>query len=440
VGRFAHYRADWLRRARERGPASIARAIRLTAAAVASYAIALTLVSDKRPVTAALTALLIVQVTLFGTVADTIRRILSVLLGVAVAITVSEFAGFTWWSLAALVLTSILLGQALRLGAHLLEVPISAMLILAAGGAGAAASDRVAETLIGAAVGLLLNVMIPPSTRARTAGEAVENYARTMAELLDRIAGALRDASVSRETAYAWLREQRAITHDIAHVDRVLAETQESRRLNPRAAGSWNPVPDLRSGLDALEHSAVALRLVLRSIADGAAAAIRPSGGGEPADRADDAAAAADADADAERRRATAAVLGDLARCLARYGTVVRAGAQSDATPAELNEALDALRDALRAVRRSRARLTERLQVDPRVENAMWPLHGSLLAGLDRVIEELDLDVFARGRDRRRREAAERTRPATQAAKRLRSSARRVATEYPVVRRRQHPR
>ena len=43
---FAHYRDELLRRLRERGPASLARAFRLSVAAVASYAIALGAVAD----------------------------------------------------------------------------------------------------------------------------------------------------------------------------------------------------------------------------------------------------------------------------------------------------------------------------------------------------------------------------------------------------------
>ena len=415
-----------LHRIRERGPASLLRAVRLSVAAVASYAIALGVVSDDRPVTAALTALLIVQVTLVGTVADTFRRISSVIVGVAVAITVSNFAGFTWWSLAALVLGSILLGQALRLGPHLLEVPISAMVILAAGGAGAQATDRIIETLIGAFVGLALNVIIPPSVRGRSAGAAVEAFAGRIAQLLNRISGTLAEKTVGRDQGWEWLREQRQIAGDIAQVDQVLEQTRESRRLNPRAAGSWDPVPDLRSGLDALEHSAVALRSVLRSIADGAGAATVATDDG----------AAGQGARDVEVRRSIAAVLHDLAHCIALYGTVVRVGAETDATRAELHRTVDELRRVRADLDRSRADLADLLLVDPREATAQWQVHGSLLTAIDRVVEELDLDVFASSREQRRKEAAAARRPTTEAAQRLRSSARRVATEYPIVRRR----
>ncbi|HXD24526.1 MAG TPA: hypothetical protein VN609_01245, partial [Propionibacteriaceae bacterium] len=53
--------------------------MRLTSGAVAAYLAALLVLDDPRPVLAPLTALLVVQVTLVGTVADSLRRILSVI-------------------------------------------------------------------------------------------------------------------------------------------------------------------------------------------------------------------------------------------------------------------------------------------------------------------------------------------------------------------------
>ena len=415
-----------VRRIQERGPAAVTRALRLSGAAVASYVVALRVVGDPRPVTAALTAVLIVQVTLVGTFADTVRRILSVVVGVGVAIGVSTFAGFTWWSLGALVATSILLGQALRLGPHLLEVPISAMLILAAGGAGIQAVDRVTETLVGALVGLLVNVLFPPSVQTRSAGLAVERFAESMGRLLDRVARSLTEGPVMLDEVRGWLQEARSITNDIVRVDRVLTEAGESRRLNPRAVGTADTTPDLRSGLDALEHSAVALRAVFRSFADGAGAAVEtPETDG-----------IAEALGDEDLRIAIAVLMSDLAHAVRSFGSLVRAEVDEADQPhtAELKAALDAVREA-------RVRVTELLLVDPVEAPGLWQLHGSLLAGFERVLAELDVEERIRRRDRRRREAAELRRPAAQAAERLRSTTRRVVAESPVLRRpRRRPR
>ena len=46
-------------------------------------------------------------------------------------------------------------------------------------------------------------------------------------------------------------------------VDRALAHAQESRRLNVRALGTPPIGPEMRQGLDALEHTSVSLRTLL---------------------------------------------------------------------------------------------------------------------------------------------------------------------------------
>lgn len=411
--------ADTWRALRERGPASVGRALRLSVAAIAAYGAALAATSDHRPVTAALTALLIVQVTLVGTLTDTGRRILSVLAGVGVAIGVSAFVPFTWYWLGAIIVVSILLGQALRLGPHLLEVPISAMLILAAGGAGSLATDRVLETIVGAAVGLLVNVVVPPSARTRSAGEAVQNYADRIAALLTRAADAMAAGAPSHEQAAGWLDDVRRIGQETGNVDRVLTETRESRRLNPRAVGTADPVPDLRTGLDALEHSAVALRAVFRSIAEGASGDLAVADGDPPEE----------SEEEQDRRQAIAELLRDLARAVAGFGALVRAEAEQTA-----GGPTDELAEALDSVREARARITELLLVDPGDAFGLWQMRGSLLAGIERVVAELDLEEWARRRQRHQRETAAFARRGAEAAARLRSSTRRALEANPAFR------
>ena len=123
------------------------------------------------PILAPLTALLVVEITLKDIVTSGVQRVASVTAGVLLAVAFSAVVGLSWWSLGALVAVSIMIGQLLRLGPHMLEVPISAMLVLAVGGAEAAATDRIMETLIGAAVGVAVNVIFPPAIRAGTAAE-----------------------------------------------------------------------------------------------------------------------------------------------------------------------------------------------------------------------------------------------------------------------------
>ena len=123
-----------------------------------------------------------------------VERVFSVVAGVALAVGFSALVGLTWWSLAILVAASIVVGQLLRLGPNLIEVPISAMVVLGVGYAAGAQElglNRAVETLIGAAVGVLVNVVFPPEVRSRYAGQAVQRLTEEIAALLDEAAEGL---------------------------------------------------------------------------------------------------------------------------------------------------------------------------------------------------------------------------------------------------------
>jgi uncharacterized membrane protein YgaE (UPF0421/DUF939 family) len=356
------------------------RTLRLTGAAVAAYLAALLVLDDPRPVLAPLTALLVVQVTLVGTINDSLRRIASVVVGVAVAVGFSAFVGFTWWSLALIIAVSLLIGQFLRLGAHQLEVPISAMLVLAVGGSETAATDRISATIVGAAVGLAVNILFPPAVQSQSAGAAVEEYAKEVAGLLDQVAGSVRRPA-TREQIKTWLDEARYLTNQVPQVEAGLDELEASRRLNRHAIDTITSAPGLRSGLNALEHAALDLRALYRLLAD---VQLNPSSAGGLDD--------------SDVRTAFATLLRDIATAIRDFGGLVRAEADDEgaAHPEELAAALDSAGEA-------RARLTELLLVDPQTDPEQWQLTGALLTAADRALRELDLDERARLREARRR-------------------------------------
>ncbi len=407
--------ADAVERVRLRWRSAVIRTVRLTGAAALAYAVAAATLSDPRPLTAALTALLIVQVTLLGTIADSIRRILAVVLGVTLAIALSALVPFSVWSLSAVIAVSILLGLLMRLGPHLIEVPISAMLVLGVGGAEAAATSRISETLVGTAAGLALTLLLPPAVQNRTAGAAVEGFAIEMAELLERVAGDL-DRPVSVEQAQRWLAEARRVTHQVPVVERALQDAEQSRRMNARAVGLTETGEGLRTGLDALEHSAVALRGLYRALADGLRGA-------------DDGTDAGFYDRDV--RSVFAVLLMDLAAAIRGFGAFVRGEADDlpISHPTQLAESMESVREL-------RARLTDLLLVDPRTDQNLWELHGAMLTSLERVLIEIDLERRLRERDRRL-ETIEDNRTLTSATvARLRVATRQAAERRPKMRHR----
>lgn len=398
---------DAVRRVRTRGRSAVVRASRLTGAAVAAYVVATELNTSPQPLIAALTALIVVQATLFSTMTYGLQRVVSVVAGVAFAVVFSSAVGLTWWSLGILIAACVVLGQLLRLGQHLVEVPISGMLVLSVGAAGAevVAAGRILETLVGAAVGVLVNVAFPPAVQLRHAGAAVERFAADLAGLLETAAREMA-AGGTADQALRWLEDARRLNRHVPRVDRALAHTEESRQLNPRALARPDRGPSLRGALEALEHCSVALRSLFRSMHDAARA------------RADQ-----DKDYDADVREAFSLLLRELATTLRFFGLLVRAEAAGSG--GEMEAAGTALAAALEELRDARARVTELLLVmDPRDDPALWEVNSALLATVERVLRELDVEQHARLRERGRSSAAER---AEYAMERLRTTSRQLA-------------
>ena len=232
-------------------------------AAVLAFVVAQALHTSPSPVLAPLTALLVVQLTMYETFAHGRERIVSVVAGGLLAVLFATVTGVTWWSLGLVVAASLIAGRLLRLGPHLLEVPISAMLVLAVGGEGSAALGRVVETLVGAVVGVAVNLLIAPPLYVQPADDAIAELADRMAAFSEEVAAALR-GSWSRNVPEQLLQRARALGQEVERADRGLARAEESARLNPRGRPARAVEPRLRSTLTALEHAQVGLRNLSR--------------------------------------------------------------------------------------------------------------------------------------------------------------------------------
>jgi uncharacterized membrane protein YgaE (UPF0421/DUF939 family) len=374
-------RAGW--RVRTRWRSALSRGARLTGATVAAFVAAeLVGLRDPPPLIAALTALLVVEATLASTLVSGVQRVLSVVAGVALAVVLASIVGLTWWSLGALVAASIVVGQLLRLGPHLLEVPISAMLVLGVGhaaGAESVASGRIMETVVGAIAGMLVNIAFPPPVATRDASRAVTDFARQIAALLSVAAEALERGPIPGELAAQWLEEARRLTRHAARVDRALAHAEESRRLNLRAL-RHPPQRGLRSSLDALEHTSISIRTLFRAVHD---VTQRRTGVQDDPDYATDV------------RCSAAVLMADMATVLWAFR---RAHGRAAGTAEQQNVELAS---ALESLRRRRDGLDNVLIGDPRIRQGLWELNSALLTTVDRMLLELDAATIIADPDQR---------------------------------------
>jgi uncharacterized membrane protein YgaE (UPF0421/DUF939 family) len=364
---------------RHRAQPTAGNIVRLVVTAVFAYLVALLLPGTSRPVLAPLTALLVAQVSLYQTLWSALRRVAAVVAGVLLAVGLAAWLGFTWWSLAITIAVALAIGYGLHLGDNILEVPISAMLILS-GSSRAAATGRIVETAIGTAAGLVAGFLLT-SPQVQPAEEAIEDLSRKMADLLDRMASGLTDGSVA-DSAASWLGQARALGAEIQRVDDALRQAEDSIRLNPRSLRLPFSTVSLRESLETLEHYAITVRVLARSLADSGRLPDEDNPTSDP-----------------DVRRHLAGVLRELSAAVTTYG---RLATEHDASG---HERLDSeLERHLAAAQDEQDRLAELLGTDPAARPVGWPLRGELMSLLDRLRHELEAGrPHRRTRSRRKR-------------------------------------
>ncbi|SEG74750.1 Aromatic acid exporter family member 1 [Actinacidiphila yanglinensis] len=345
-----------------------AQIIRSTAAAVFAYLAAIWLLPQPVPLTAPLTALLVVQVTLYSTFMTGIRRVNAVVVGVLIAITFSALVGLSWWSLGLIILTSLLIGRVVRVGEFEVEVAISAMLVLGVTKVATTAWDRVYETLIGAGVGLLFNLLFAPPVWVQSAGGSIEAMAHRMGQLFRDIGGQVA-GHLTVERAAARLHEARRVDHDIAEVDASLRQAEDSLRFNPRVREGLLSRVVLRTGLDTLEICAVVLRVLSRTLTDLAK------------ERTGETLFSEEVATELER------LFDHVAGAVESFAVLITTQIAENAQTAE-----DRLAEALAGAAEVRDRVADLLLAGVQRHPRQWQLHGALLAELDRILDELAVE------------------------------------------------
>lgn len=361
------------------------RIARLTITATLAFVLALAVLpaGGPQPLLAPLTALLVVQFSVYQTIKASVLRVAAVTSGVLIAVLAAGTIGFSWWTLGLTILAALVIGHALRLGEHVLEAPISAMLIFALGSASeAGAADRVLETLIGAATGLAATLLVP-TVRVRPAEEAVQDVAEKLRELIAGIADGLRGERTEDEAA-RWQAEAERLARELGRTDRELGAAEESVRLNPRtrARRLIDAGVALRNAMETMEHFTLSLRGLTRSLADDERLGDRGRLLTDP-----------------ELRRELGDALAGIAASVASYGRLARSDLTRDARPFLAEHELEVRVDV---ARERRARLTRRLH-ERAAAGDLWPLYGEVSMDIDRLIENLRVEHRTRAREHWRR-------------------------------------
>lgn len=203
-------------------------------AAIASWLVCNLVLAQPFPIFATIAALLVVQPSVNQSLAKGLERSIGVILGVTLAFAANELLGDSTWVVLGVIVASLLLAWALRLTpGSANQIPISAMLVVALGGGTLQyAGERVIETVVGAIIGLVVNVIIVPPVLAGPAHDAVTRLADGVASSLDELTANLRsttDAAARR----SMLERARTLRTLQEQATATVSTAEDSLMLNP---------------------------------------------------------------------------------------------------------------------------------------------------------------------------------------------------------------
>lgn len=247
------------------------RIVKTALAAGIAWLLAAHLLDNPNPILAPITAIYVVQVTVSRSFTGIAQRLLGLIAGLVVAFGVVVIGGTNALTIALGVLISLLIGVRLRLDTvALTQLMTTAVVGIAAGGSHDDwhyLFELLLDTGVGAAVGVTLNLLIPPPTHI----DAVFISLRTLA---DEIGAIYRDTAIALERgitlddAQASLDRARRTVGLIAAAMAAISRADESLRYTIVPDERRRALERARRMTRALEHAAIQSRIIHRSLTD----------------------------------------------------------------------------------------------------------------------------------------------------------------------------
>ncbi|HWU46634.1 MAG TPA: FUSC family protein [Humibacter sp.] len=204
-------------------------------ATVAAWLIASLLLPAQLPVFGAVAALLVVQPSVNQSLGKAVERSIGVIVGVLVAYGAGLVFGSSRWIVLLAIVLAIFVSWALKLTPGTSnQVPISAMLVLSVGASTPNyALDRIVETIIGAGIGVVVNLLIVPPVLLGPAHDSIIRLVGELGATFNRLATALSD-SYSPTQLEELLITARLLRPMQQKATTAMTDAEESLALNPR--------------------------------------------------------------------------------------------------------------------------------------------------------------------------------------------------------------
>lgn len=320
--------------------------VKTAAAAVIAWVLAASTFDLPQPFLAPWAALLVVHATVYRTFSRGMRQVVAAVVAVLLAAAVGQLLGLDTLAVAALLVVGLLVGSLKWFGAEATTIATTALVVLTTGySEDSLLVSRLLDTAIGIGVGLVVNVVVWPPLRNRTAIAAMDRIDGDIGELLQDIARGLEEGSGDSQVD-DWIERSRNLDADLDDAWALVRQARESARMNPRrSAHSYRDPQQWYQLLQRMEQAIAETRSMARTL-----------GGRVP--RPEEWAP--------HFREAWSGLLHDAGRAV------------SDADP-----------DEIRAVRAGLEQLVDDLSAADRL-SGQWPVHGALVINLRNILDAME--------------------------------------------------
>lgn len=334
---------------------SVVQLFKTTLAAVIAWVLARSVFGLPQPFLAPWAALLVVHATVFRTFSRGAVQVAATFVAVLLAAVVGQLLGMDTWSVVIVLVTGMALGALPWMRAESTTVASTAVVVLTTGYGDGLLFSRLLDTAIGVVVGLVVNLMVWPPLRRRTAIAAMDRIDDAIGELLIDM-GATLSSRCDDDDVERWIERTRELDGAVDHAWSMVRQAKESARLNPRRSAHGLRHPrEWHRLLQRMEQTLAEIRSMARTL---------------------DAHVASRNDWQPGFAVPWTGLLADAGRAIA------------DADPETLQEVRDRLRGLVAEVSRLGGTVEE------------WPLYGALVVNLRNILEAMSDVATANPMDR----------------------------------------
>lgn len=228
------------------------------AAATLAWWLAVNVLESEMPFLAPWVALLTVYPTVYQSLWRGAQTTVASWAGVGVSFVIGHFLGVGLWTFALAIFVGITASRIPWMRHEGVAIATTAVFVLGDGFAEQQLMllDRIIEVAVGAAVGLLINVLLIPPLRDRQAARYVDHINLRMGNVLIEMADALKD-EWNTDDAQPWTEEIESMSSALATAWQSVRSARESRRANPRVRLGGMGRPQLRDDGQEVDYSEI---------------------------------------------------------------------------------------------------------------------------------------------------------------------------------------